>query len=52
MPQLDFVGFHYILYSLSFFYLFIYVAVTWGLFKPIFQVFFYKNAILMGFFLS
>jgi hypothetical protein len=37
MPQLDFVSFHYIINTLSFSYLFVYVTITLFLLKPIFK---------------
>jgi hypothetical protein len=40
MPQLDFVSFHYILNILSVSYLFVYVAATLFLLKPIFAEFY------------
>lgn len=40
MPQLDFVSFHYVLNTLSFSYLFVYVLVSLFFFKPIFKEFF------------
>lgn len=44
MPQLDFVGFYYILNILSFIYVFIYIVFTLFLLKPIFKEFFYLYA--------
>jgi fumarate reductase subunit C len=40
MPQLDFVTFHYILNSLTFTYLFVYVCISLFLLKPIFKEFY------------
>jgi hypothetical protein len=37
MPQLDFVGFHYVINTLSFSYLFVYVCVMLFFLKPIFN---------------
>jgi hypothetical protein len=52
MPQLDFVSFHYVLNTLSFSYLFVYVLVTLFLFKPIFKEFFfffsYPTSLFLG----
>jgi hypothetical protein len=40
MPQLDFVSFHYILNTLTFSYLFVYVVISLFLLKPIFKEFY------------
>ena len=52
MPQLDYVSFHYILNTLSYSYLFVYVMITLFLLKPIFNEFFlfytYPTAVILG----
>jgi hypothetical protein len=41
VPQLEFVGFHYIIHAFGSSYLFVYVIVTLFLLKPIFKEFFF-----------